>query len=193
MVMDFGVAKAVTEASGRQQLTTAGSRWAPRLHGAGAGDGRSCTSMDDSTSTRSASWATRCSRADSLPRVEPAANPRRPRHPVSPATRPAACRTLACPRSRADEVPGQAAGGSISDSGRRSDGAGAARDPERRDDADLHPARSGGGNGDLARSPLARLGSRRCAGRGGALALTLVRRPEAALAVGKRIARCGGS
>ena len=42
LVMDFGVAKAVTEASGRQQLTTAGRRARHAgLHGAGAGHRRS--------------------------------------------------------------------------------------------------------------------------------------------------------
>ena len=41
LVTDFGVAKAVSEATGRQQLTTAGvALGTPSLHGAGAGRGR---------------------------------------------------------------------------------------------------------------------------------------------------------
>ena len=64
LVTDFGVAKAVSEASRAAQHRIdhrAASRSAPGVHGAGAGDGRSARSITGWTSTPSASWATRCS------------------------------------------------------------------------------------------------------------------------------------
>ena len=78
LITDFGVAKAVSEATGRHAHHQ-GSRRHAGLHGAGAGGGRRATSIIGPTSTRSACWRTSCSPARRR-------SPRRRRNRWSPPT-----------------------------------------------------------------------------------------------------------
>ncbi len=127
LVMDFGVAKAVSEASGRQQLTTAGvalgtpAYMAPEQAIRRPADGRPGGHLRPGRAgLRDAH------RPYPLPWPQSAADARGARHPDADAGGAAAGGPVAGAGGGGHEVPGQAAGRSVPDGGRTGGAAGAA-------------------------------------------------------------------
>ena len=144
LVTDFGVAKAVSEATGRQQLTTAGvALGTPTLHGAGAGGRRPEPRPPGGHLRRRRHGVRAAHRAAAVHRHDLAADPRGARDAGARPRVPAPAHLSAGARGGHHALPGQARGGPLPD--RR----GAAAEPraaghaERRDDADADAAGDG--------------------------------------------------
>ena len=148
LVSDFGVAKAVSEATGRQQLTTAGVALGTPAYMApeqAAADPH-LDHRVDIYALGVLAYELLTGRTPFSGRT-PAGNAGRPRDADAGAGLPIAARHRAGLRGAGDEVPGQAAGRSIPERRRARHRAGAAGDAEWRHDADLYPTGDGRGAG----------------------------------------------
>ena len=141
MVMDFGVAKAVTEASRPAQLTSAGvALGTPAYMAPGAGVGRPAHGRAGGHLRPRRDGVRDAHRRHAVSRTQRAADARGARDPRAGAGRAAARGPLARARGGGDALPGQAAGRPVPDRRRAGGRARAAGHAERRDHADADAA-----------------------------------------------------